>query len=297
MSLLSLVLQLAGLVSVVAAQDPAEEPEAQRPLVWNPSPSRSVELFPAGELFPAYVADPHRPTNQIVSNFYTRTRIPEASSPRTMMAVGGRFGMLRVGQTTPGGRSWQVSLDAGIDALFDSQSKNDALGWDGNYGLTMTTIAKGSPYAIKVAVLHTSAHMGDEYQDRTGITRTNYTREEVAFAVARSMSPAWRVYGEFGIAYIMRSEEQRRGRWQGGVEYETKPTVFGGRMAWYAAGDFSGLQERDWRLDTSLQGGLVTRTNGLTYRIFAQWYDGRSTLGQFTKYAEASLSLGIKIDL
>lgn len=294
---LSLLLQLAGFVSVVSAQDGADEREAQRPLVWNPTPSRSVELFPAGELFAAYAADPHRPTNQITQHFYTRSRIPEASSPRTMMAVGGRFGMLRVGHTTPGGRSWQVGLDAGLDALFDSQSKNDALGWDGNYGLTLTTAVEGSPYAFKVAVLHMSAHMGDEYQERTGIARTNYTREEVAFAAARRMSTAWRVYGEFGIAYIMRSDEQRRGRWQGGVEYEAAPTVFGGRMAWYAAGDFSGLQERDWRLDTSLQGGLVTRSNGLTYRIFAQWYDGRPPLGQFTKYSEASLSLGLKIDL
>ena len=33
-------------------------------------------------------------------------------------------------------------------------------------------------------------------------------------------------------------------------------------MAWFGAVDLSALQERDWRLDTALQGGLVTRSTG-----------------------------------
>lgn len=64
-----------------------------------------------------------------------------------------------------------------------------------------------------------------------------------------------------------------------------------------SAADFSLFEERDWRLDTSLQGGLVTRSNGRTYRLYSQWYDGRPTLGQFTAYSEAALSLGFKVDL
>jgi hypothetical protein len=57
------------------------------------------------------------------------------------------------------------------------------------------------------------------------------------------------------------------------------------------------LEERHWRPDTSLQGGLVTRSAGHTYRIFAQWYDGRATLGQFSRYSEASFSIGLKMDI
>ena len=63
-------------------------------------------------------------------------------------------------------------------------------------------------------------------------------------------------------------------------------------MAWYGAVDFSALEERDWRLDTSLQGGLVSRSGGHAYRLFVQWYDGRVMLGQFTMFSEAALSLG-----
>ena len=55
--------------------------------------------------------------------------------------------------------------------------------------------------------------------------------------------------------------------------------------------------ERDLRLDTCLQGGLVTRTNGRTIRLFGQWYDGRPTIGQFTAYSEAAISVGLRVDL
>jgi hypothetical protein len=280
-----------------AEEAPPQEPDEQKPTIWQPGPTRSVELFPAGDVFPVYAADPHRPTNQIAVGFYTRTEIPDTSSPRSTLSGGGRFGILRVDSSAPGGRSWQVSIEAGLDAVFDSQYRNDGIGWDGNYGLTVTTAKATSPFAFKVALQHTSAHLGDEYEERTQAARVNYTREELALALAWRPRPRARVYGELGLAYLMRSDDQEGGRWQMGGEYERPPTVLGGRMAWYGALDFSMLQERGWRLDTSLQGGLVTRNRNRTYRMYLQWYDGRPTLGQFTPYSEASLSLGLKIDL
>ena len=290
---------------LVAASEPAlaqspvsgQPVDEQKPPVWNATSTRTIRLFPAGDIYPVYIADPHRPTNAIVEGFYARNRVPDTSSPRTLLAAGGHFGMLRSDSSTPGGRAWQVSIDAGLDAMFDSQFKNDAVGWDGNYGLTFTTTTDASRFGYKVAVLHISSHLGDEYEERTGLARINYTREELALGLAWRFRPRWRAYGDVGLAYRMRSEDQERWRWEGGVEYEARPTVFGGRMAWYGAVDFSGMEERDWRLDTVLQGGLVTWSSGHAYRLFVQWADGRVPLGQFTYYSEASFSLGLKIDM
>jgi hypothetical protein len=278
-------------------QNGSDTGEGQKPTTWQPSDARSIELFPAGDLFPVYAADPHRPTNLLAVAFYSTTEIPETSSPRTALSAGGRFGILRVDSATPAGWSWQISLDAGLDGVFDSQYSNDGIGWDGNYGLTVTTTKRASRLAFKLAMLHVSAHLGDEYGERTRAARLNYTREELAVAAAWRPRPHARVYAEFGAAYLMRSDDQHRMRWQMGGEYERPPTLFAGRMAWYGAVDLSLLAERDWRLDTSLQGGLVTRNNGRTYRLYAQWYDGRPTLGQFTAYSEAALSFGLKVDL
>ena len=159
-----------------------------------------MTLFPSRDVYPVYVADPHRPTNMLAEIGILSGSIPDTDSPLTALGAGGRFGMLRFGPARPGGRAWQVSIEAGFDALFDSQNRLDVVGWDGNYGVTVTT-ASSSRFALKIAVLHVSAHLGDEYQARTGRERINYTREELSVGAAWRLSPHWRAYGETGAAY------------------------------------------------------------------------------------------------
>ena len=108
-----------------------------------------------------------------------RRNEPFPHSPLTRLGAGGRFGLMRIEPAKPDGRVWQVSIEAGFDAIFDSQNRLDVVGWDGNYGLMVTT-ASSSPIALKIAVPHISAHVGDEYQERTGRPRINYTRDELS---------------------------------------------------------------------------------------------------------------------
>ena len=212
------------------------------------------------------------------------------------LSAGGRFGIVRIDRKKPDARSWQVSIEAGLDALFDTQNKSDLIGLDGNYGLTMTA-ASGKPWTYKIAILHTSAHLGDEYAQRTGTARINYTREEVVFGSAWRFRPQWRVYGEIGTGYILRSDEQEPWRLQWGLEYTSEPRFWGGRFAWYSAVDVGSWEERSWRLDTTLQGGIVVHVNGRTYRLLLEYLDGRPPIAEFFKYSEASLALGFRIDL
>lgn len=278
------------------AQPPGVSPDDPVGLTWTTDSGVAFTLFPAGDPFPVYVADPHRATNAIVPRFYFREGIPDTRSPRWWLSAGGRFGVLRIDTGSPGGRSWQVGIEAGLDAVFDSQNGADGIGWDGNYGLTVTS-GSSSPWAFKVAIQHISAHLGDEHADRTGLRRLNYTREELAAGTAWRFSPRWRLYGELAGAYIGRNDAQKPWRLQGGVEYESAPRVLGGRFAWYSAADFGSWEERGWRLDTTLQGGLVTRANGRTYRVLLELLDGRPQLGEFFRYTETSLALGLRIDL
>jgi hypothetical protein len=279
------------------AQTPATSgaagPETREP-TWVRQSGTRVALFPAGNVYPVYVADPHRATNAILERFYTRTDIPDAESPRTQMSVGGSFGMLRV--DTASGRSWQVSIDCGLDTLFDAQHKLDAIGWDGNYGLTVETASRG-PLSLRVGLFHVSGHLGDEYAVRNGLERREYTREEIAFGAAWRFGRAWRVYGETAFAWWLLGEQQEPWRAQGGVEWEGTPRLWGGRFAWYGAADLAAMQERGWRLDAAIEGGIVTRASGRAYRLLIQYYDGRPTLGEFYPYHEAHLTLGIKMDL
>ena len=293
---LALCLMVVQAIAGNASAEAQASSNQQHPLAWSHSSGRTFVLFPAGDLFPVYVADPQRPTNAITEMFYPAARIADTGSPRTGLSAGGRFGILRIDPATAGGRSWQISISAGLDAMFDSKHRLDALGWDGNYGLTVTT-AKSGPLSLKVGVLHQSSHLGDEYQERTGATRTNYTREEVAFGARWRLSPQWQAYGETAVAYRNRYENQEPWRGQGGIEDETRPRIWGNRFAWYAAADLSATQERDWRLDTSVHGGIVTRSNGHTYRLGAGWTDGRPPIGEFFNMSEHWFTFGIWIDL
>ena len=56
------------------------------------------------------------------------------------------------------------------------------------------------------------------------------------------------------------------------------------------------MQERDWRLDTSLQAGIATRSEGRTYRLGIQVHDGRPTVNDFFQFSETSVTLGIWVD-
>jgi len=112
---------------------------------------------------------------------------------------------MRIEPAKPDGRVWQVSIEAGFDAIFDSQNRLDVVGWDGNYGLMLTT-ASSSPIALKIAVPHISAHVGDEYQERIGHPRINYTRDELSVGATWRWFPPcqerdWRVdvTTDFGI--------------------------------------------------------------------------------------------------
>jgi hypothetical protein len=275
---------------------PAGSSGMQRDPTWETSSRWTFSLFPSGDVFPVYVADPHRPTNAIVPRFYFRNGIDDTSSPRAWLSAGGRFGILRMDTPGPGRRSWQVGIEAGLDAVFDTQNRSDGIGWDGNYGLTVTTASR-SPWAFKVAILHISAHLGDEHSQRTGLVRVDYTREELALGTAWRFHPRWRLYGEVAVGYILRNDDQEPWRAQGGLEFESGPRLWGGRFAWYSAADFGLWEERGWRLDTTLQGGLVTRANGRTYRLLVEYLDGRPQIGEFFKNTEASLGLGFRIDL
>jgi hypothetical protein len=180
--------------------------------------------------------------------------------------------------------------------MFDSDNKLDAVGWDGNYGLIVTT-ATGGPLSFRVAVLHQSSHLGDEYAARTGRVRLNYTREEVALGASWRLARGLRAYGETALAYKRRYGEQEQWRGQAGLEYESAPTLWGGRFAWYAAADFSATEERAWRLDTAMQAGIVTRASGRTHRFGVGWTDGRPTIGEFYQQTEKWFTFGWWIDL
>ena len=257
-----------------------------------------IRLFPSDALYPRYLADPHAPATGVVVQFFSTTAIEQASDRRQHIKLGGIFPLLGWGGRREGGRRWQLRLDGGLDAQFDPENQTDNTGWDGNYGLMVESHREEKGIAFRVGVFHISAHLGDEWIERTGRQRLMYRREEILAGAARSWRPGSRVYVEAGWAYDeLNSSLQDPARAQAGVEIEGRRPLRRKSVTWYAALDLSAWEERDWRLDTGAQLGLVTRPQHRAWRFGLQYWDGRVPLGEFFQETESNLSIGLWTDL
>src|SRR4029450_6297485 len=63
---------------------------------WELASGAALTLFPAGEVFPPYVPDPHRPVNAILFRFYSGTELAGTTAQRTTLSGGGRLRKVRI---------------------------------------------------------------------------------------------------------------------------------------------------------------------------------------------------------
>ena len=245
----------------------------------------SVEAFPEDPGFPSPMAGP------AARGFgFSRLKIHDLTTPDSgeafyALKLGSVLGIVRLGD-------WRLGFDAGFLGLFDIDRSYDNLGWDGNYGF-MVAHPVGRKTAARLAWLHTSSHVGDEFAERTGRLRIGYTRQEVALGVSFRPAPAWRLYGEYGHGLSYDEDDPGEpGRAQAGLEWE-----HGTRWGPYAAMDVQAWEERDWNADLALQTGLAFRADGRRWRMGLEYYDGRVPLGEFFAEDQRHLALGLFFDL
>lgn len=279
---------------------PPERPQGAGTLPGStPAPLRLgadylLHLFPEGDLYRPYAADPHRTGFGIERMRVSGGKIPGVGGDRYALKAGGYFGVLRL---QPGGDSVagvQLDIGGGLDGQFDLDSFQDNIGWNGHYGMTMTAVPDRA-LAFKLALKHISGHLGDEFDKRLGRGRIGYTRMELAPGISWQIDGQWRSYAEYGWGYELNNEQlQRPGRVQFGLEYEYP---LWRNLGCYAAVDLSAMEERAWRFDTSLQLGLAWHSENRSWRFGFERYQGRPTMSEFFQHTETSTSFGLWVDL
>jgi hypothetical protein len=250
------------------------------------------EVFPPAEFYPYSIADPIRPQAAVMVLFVTDTDIPATGDRRFGLRLGGRFPIVRVHPEGEPDRGWQLDFNGGFIAEFDMEHSLDNIGWDGLYGLLLT-YKPSSKFALRLGTRHDSAHLGDEYMERTGRTRIGYTREELVAGVSWMPEPRWHLYAEGGDSYAVKPF-QKRLRMQAGVEYLGTTKWRNGKTGWYAALDLRGYAENDWSPRLTMQIGLLLPTGFGTnrYRFALEIGTGRSILGEFFTSKETYAAIG-----
>lgn len=289
-SLTAAVLIILSVGSAVAAEQGAT-PVA--PAESGPN----MVLAPRGDPYAPYLADPHRASVEILNTFVTDVDIPDSGNSRYGLKLGGRLGIARLDAQGRPGQGWQFGMEVGFVGEFDLDREYDNIGWDGIYAFLFTA-PLSEELRVKLGTGHRSSHVGDEYIERTGRRRINYTRQERLAGLSWHFSPAWRVYGEYGHAYEMNNEAlQEPGRMQAGLEYQPKREWRNGQLGWYAALDISAMEERDWQADTAVRAGYVFETDGRRWSLGAMYYRGRPTIGEFFQRTESYAGISLRLEL
>lgn len=307
--LLSILVSWAALASPPHLR--ADSPQVEAPAAPGASPSTEREelpadalaatgrwlLFPEEPLYPSYVADPQRLVFSLGVLTALDEGIADTGSTRFQLRVGGRFGVLRSRPDRPDARRWQFDFEAGMDGQFDTSESLDNVGWDGNFGFTATSASPSSPWSWRLGFFHTSAHIGDELIERTGRRRLGYTRNELVAGLSRAVSERGRGYAEVGWGSDDEESGQDPARAQLGWVWEAPGTLWAGRMGWYWAFDFQGWEERDWRVDSAFQIGLMMPTEDNVWRLGLALADGRPSMGEFFRDTETWATVGVWLDL
>ncbi|MDX1632041.1 MAG: DUF1207 domain-containing protein [Thermoanaerobaculia bacterium] len=261
-----------------------------------PGPESGWDLFPAVTPYPAYLADPLRVAFGVSVLDYSTSEIPGTGDQRFALKLGGTFPVVAFHPPEAPRRPWVLSVLAGFNGQFDLDHNQDNVGWDGIYGLQLAH-RLSDRWAVKVGIHHTSSHIGDELQERSGRERIDYTREEVRVGMSWKPLRRWRLYGEGAYGYKESTIDealQEPGRAQLGTEvYLPLPES----DAWdtYLALDLNSFQERDWEIDVSAQAG-IRQIDG-PWRLALTWMSGRTPIGEFFFRDETYLGLGVWYDL
>ena len=276
---------------------------AQTDIETEIKPPIETETFtfaPTTHIYTPYLADPKRVTFAFQALSVSESNVPDNGRKRFGLRLGGRLELFQhqwpATQTEPVKRL-QANLEVGYRGYFDYSQSQDEIGWDGNYGLLFSY--RGSDtIAYRLGVYHNSAHLGDEYIERTGRKRINYTREEYLAGMQVNFNPQWQVYVEGGLAYKLKDKPlQRKKRAQMGLQYQHTGFEISGRLGWYAAADYSAYEERDWFINKSYQIGFSFDSRPHIWRLALEYHHGQIPLGEFFQHDEKYSGIGLYLDI
>jgi hypothetical protein len=246
-------------------------------------------LLPKQELFQPLLADPKQPR---FFAEYQRVHFETFGVPAegrgneinaAFVGLGGDFGLWsRLAAGTCNGV--QVNLFGGVFSTFNLDTRSDDLiNTDFVGGVAVTH--RNGPFSTRVRVLHQSSHVGDELLlNSATIDRVNFNFEEIDALVSYERS-GWRFYG--GGGYLTGEDgtgELDPWKVQLGTEYYGQARSMAGlQMRPVLGADFKAFEEQDWKLNSSLVGGLEW-SNPQTdrrVRLLLTYLDGFSPYGQF----------------
>ena len=254
---------------------------------------------PDSALFSEYLAGKNFPRNRLGVRKFDFTDIFHAGKLRYGISLGGRFKLIRYAteESNPKGLQWNFS--AGMNQQTDLEEGLDVIGWDGIMR-SETTFTITDKLTFKFGVFHISGHIGDEYLEKVKRKRKSYARNEIILALSYNPIMKLRSFLEAGYDYSTnRAAPDDPYRFQLGFEYFGDDYFKVKKPSYYFATNFESYQEDRWKVNQTYQFGLITRSNnwGRIYRLYFEYYTGKSQMTEFYNHREKHYSVEIAFDL
>lgn len=257
----------------------------------------NIKSFPTGHIYSPYLADQRRVTFGLQMLAVTETNIPDTGHQRFALRMGGRLELFNWTSRSDPMHQLQANVVAGFRGHFDTTHAQDNTGWDGNYGL-LFNYRTSKTFAYRFGVYHDSSHVGDEYTERTGRKRIQYTREEILAGMQANLNPAWQTYLEVGYCTnIYEKPLQEYWRVQTGIQFQQHHFASDNPLGWYAGLNLTSYEERDWNVNRALQIGYAIQAAPHTWRFALDYYKGQSTIGEFFQHDEEYAGIGFYLDI
>jgi Protein of unknown function (DUF1207) len=280
-----------------AAPDPASTIALQAPAadrgpntVGAASDLLPVGWLPEGHLFRPLLADPRWPHFSASYNYHI-------NDPTIRSA-----GAVSFGETIPLYRTdapfagqVDLGLQAGVFSVFDLEAKSKDLVNADYFVAALAAYRTGNVSAL-ARLFHMSSHLGDEYLLRTKVDRVNLSYEGAGLILSYDLPFGFRVYGGGRVLFDQEPSDLKPWGTQGGVEFRSPQTFWGGRIRPVAAFDVQNHQENDWQADLSARAGIQfesVRVLGRNLQLLVHYFNGNSPDGQFYKQKIQYIGFGV----
>jgi hypothetical protein len=161
-----------------------------------------------------------------------------------------------------------------------------------------TTAALGA-WTVTGEIYHESSHLGDEYGNRFGASRLDWTREVASAWVSYGTGPV-RVTGNLSYVLLDELDLDRPGAALA-ADFEGRPigTFLGGRVRPVGGVFLEGAAATSWRISTSAKLGVAVATpsGGREIGIALIAHDGLSTQRQFFRRESRYVGAELRFDL
>jgi hypothetical protein len=163
----------------------------------------------------------------------------------------------------------------------------------------LNTTAELGTWSVTGEVYHESSHLGDEYSDRFGATRIDWTREVAAAWVTYGSGPV-RVTGNLSYVLVDQLPLRRPGAALA-ADFRGRPigSFLGGPVRPLAGVFFEGAAATHWRISSSAKLGISVAgpDSGREIGVALIAHDGLSTQRQFFRHESRYIGMELRFDL